>query len=155
MLFAAGRRDRQVLGQQQRWAAWTRRHLRSGRRCQRSLPTELYHRLSLPCVSSLSFLLSACRDGDEAPYGRPGGWEVGCSRQRWEATHVRSAGKVTQLGICSLGPAEGGNRAPHSENHTLPHLSPRNMHNPHVYRPVKPEPSEALRCGSACLKPFD
>ena len=33
-------------------------------------------------VSSLFFLLSACRDGGEPPFGQPGGWDDGRSRQR-------------------------------------------------------------------------
>jgi len=38
--------------------------------------------------------LSTCRDGSEPPVDRAGGWEDGRSRQRWEPTHVRAAGKT-------------------------------------------------------------
>ena len=69
------------------------------------MPTVLTYRVPppplscLPRVSSLLILVSACRDGDEPHFGRPGGWEVGCRRQRREPTYVCLAGKVTQLEI--------------------------------------------------------
>ena len=44
-------------------------------------------------VSLHLLLLSACRDGDKASFGRPGGWEDGRSRQRWGGSHVRPTGK--------------------------------------------------------------
>ena len=43
LFLAAGRRDRQVLGLEQVWAAGARRHLGLWRRCQRSLPAKLHH----------------------------------------------------------------------------------------------------------------
>ena len=121
VLLAAGRRDPQVLGREHAWGAWASQHRTPGRRCQRSSPTELHHRVSRTCttfisewyffnrfvpisvnynlqihVSSLLVLLSACRDGDESSFGRPGGWEDGRSRLRGRETCVCSAGKVAQ-----------------------------------------------------------
>ena len=101
LLLAAGRRDRQVLGLERRWAAGARRHLRPGRQCQRSLPTELHHCISWAghgCPHSCS---CSCRDGDKPPFGRPGAWEDGRSRQRWGETYVRCAGKATHFHIRS------------------------------------------------------
>jgi len=46
LFLAAGRRDRQVLGHEYQWTAGDRRRLKPGRRCQRSLPTEVHHRVS-------------------------------------------------------------------------------------------------------------
>ena len=130
---AAGRRDRQVLGAKLQWTAGAGRHLKTGRRCQRSLPTSLCLSLSralslsrscslslpplaqrappprLACrspVFSPLLLLSACRDGDEPRFGRPGGWEDGRSRQRWVGPYVRAAGKATRWEIGRRGAAE-------------------------------------------------
>jgi len=47
-----------------------------------------------PRVLTLARMLSASRDGDEPPFGRPGAWEDGRSRHRWEEPYVRSAGKL-------------------------------------------------------------
>jgi len=49
-----------------------------------------------PRMSSPLLLLSACRDGGEPPFSRPGGWEDGRRRQPWRATYVRSAGKARE-----------------------------------------------------------
>jgi len=70
-----------------------------------TMPTVLAHRARpprlscLPRVYSRLILLSACRDGGEPPFGRPGAWEDGRSRQRWGLSHVRSAGKATLRGV--------------------------------------------------------
>ena len=55
--------------------------------------------LCLPRVSSLWFVLLACRDGGEPHFGRPGGWEDGRSHQLSFETYVRSVGKTTQWEI--------------------------------------------------------
>jgi hypothetical protein len=53
------------------------------------------------------------RDGDESPFGRPGGWEDGRCRQQWGATYVHAAGKSTQGETVRRVPAEWSARAPH------------------------------------------
>ena len=161
--LAAGRRDRQVLGQRRRRAAWARRHQRPGHQCRWSVPTEIHHRVSLAChaclifsslllsslelsdnttiyepgirallgtashfceavvlklravppgtvprVSSLLTLLSACRYGEQPRFGRPGEREDGRSRHRWGVVHVRPAGKAAPEEIGWLRSAECG-----------------------------------------------
>ena len=49
LLLPAGRHDRhdrQVLGPERRWAVGARRLRKPGRRCRRSLPTEIHHRVT-------------------------------------------------------------------------------------------------------------
>ena len=84
-----------------------------------TMPTVLAQPAPPPCfscrphVSSPLLLLSACRDGDEPPFGRPGGREDGRSRQCWRFPHVRAAGKFAQCEIdIGQGSAKSGNLAP-------------------------------------------
>ena len=44
-------------------------------------------------------LLSACRDGDESRFGRPGGWEECRDRRSCAEAYVRCAGKATHFHI--------------------------------------------------------
>ena len=67
-----------------------------------TMPTVLAHRAPplrsscRPQVFQLLTLFPACRDGDESPSGRPGGWEDCRSRHHRDASGVRSTGKAAQ-----------------------------------------------------------
>jgi hypothetical protein len=74
LLLAAGRHDRhdrQMLGLEQRWAVGARRLRKPGRRCQRSLPTEIHHCGSCACPACPHAALRVQR------------WERTSSRSTW------------------------------------------------------------------------
>ena len=79
---------------------------------QHAPPTCLSCRLH---VTSLMFLLSACRDGDEPPCGRPGGWEDRSGRQRWRRAYVRAAGNIRNGRLGGVGDMQNGTMGPHAQ----------------------------------------
>ena len=67
-----------------------------------------------PHVSSLMFLLSACRDGNEPPCSRPGGWEDRSGRQRWPHAYMRATGNI-RIGGLGGGDLRNGAMRPHAQ----------------------------------------
>ena len=140
LLLAAGRRDRQVLGLEHLWAAWDRRHLRPGRRSQRSLPTELHHcvsRAGPACADSCS-----CTPRAEMGTNLPS-VDLGPGRT---AVVVSAGSKHTCALLVSLprGTLGGGNlqnRAirPDTQRDTRCRTSATTPGAPHCWTPVKPE----------------
>jgi len=121
------------------------------------MPTVLAHRASLlrlscrPLVCSLLLLFSACRNGVEPPFGRPGAWQDGRDRLQWGSSCVRPAGNATQwdmggrdLQIGAIRPNTQGARQIFA---TTTEWAPNG------WRPVRPEFSHEPRSGSARMKP--